>query len=83
LSGLFRTSATIMTELLERAIARVMQLSETEQDAIAALILEELEDEARWDRAFLQSGDLLAKLAAEALAEDEAGKTQMLDPETL
>ncbi len=83
MQGLFRSSATIMTELLEQAIARVMQLPETEQDAIAALILEELEDEARWDKAFSQSHDLLAKLAAEALAEDWAGKTQELDPETL
>jgi hypothetical protein len=60
-----------------------MQLPETEQDAIAAFILEELEDEARWDRAFSQSQDMLVKLAAEALAEDQAGKTQELDPETL
>ncbi|MBD1879013.1 MULTISPECIES: hypothetical protein [unclassified Coleofasciculus] len=72
-----------MTKLLEQAIARVMQLPETEQDAIAAFILEELEDEACWDRAFSQSQDMLAKLAAEALAEDRAGKTQELDPETL
>ncbi|MBD2677861.1 MULTISPECIES: BrnT family toxin [Nostoc] len=33
-----------MTKLLEQAIARVKQLPETEQDAIAALILKELED---------------------------------------
>jgi hypothetical protein len=72
-----------MTKLLEQAIAKVMQLPETEQDAIAAFILEELEDEARWDRAFSQSQDMLVKLAAEALAEDQAGKTQELDPETL
>jgi len=72
-----------MTKLLEQAIAKVMQLPETEQDAIAAFILEELEDEARWDRAFSQSQDMLAKLAAEALAEDQAGKSQELDPETL
>lgn len=72
-----------MTKLLEQAIAKVMQLPETEQDAIAAFILEEIEDEARWDRAFSQSQDMLAKLAAEALAEDQAGKTQKLDPETL
>jgi hypothetical protein len=72
-----------MTKLLEQAIAKVMQLPETEQDAIAAFILEDLEDEARWDRAFSQSQDMLVKLAAEALAEDQAGKTQELDPETL
>ncbi|MBW4564200.1 MAG: hypothetical protein KME32_24265 [Mojavia pulchra JT2-VF2] len=72
-----------MAQLLEEAIARVKLLPENEQDAIAALILEELEDEARWDKAFAQSHDVLAKLAAAALVEDQAGKTQELDPETL
>jgi hypothetical protein len=57
-----------MTELLERALERVKALPDDGQDAIAALILEELEeleDEARWDRAFADSADALAKLAAE------------------
>ncbi len=38
-----------MTELLERAIARLKTLPASDQDAIAAMILEELEDELRWD----------------------------------
>jgi hypothetical protein len=52
-------------------------------DAIATLILEELEEEQRWDDSFAHSPDLLAKLAAEAMTEYRAGKTQELDPETL
>lgn len=36
-----------------------------------------------WYRAFDQSQDLLAKLSAEAMAEDRAGKTHELNPETL
>lgn len=72
-----------MTKLLERAVAEVKKLPENEQDAIAMLILEELEDEARWDKAFARSQDALAKLAAEAMAEDRAGETQELEPETL
>lgn len=36
-----------MTELLERAIARLKSLSSNEPDAIATMILEELEDERR------------------------------------
>ncbi|HBB30441.1 MAG TPA: hypothetical protein DDZ80_22530 [Cyanobacteria bacterium UBA8803] len=72
-----------MTELLERAIAKLKTLPASEQDAIAAMILEELEDELRWDAAFARSHDILAKLAAEARAEYRAGKTQELDPETL
>lgn len=72
-----------MTDLLEQAIARLKILSAVEQDAIAAIILEELEDEVHWDRAFANSKDTLAKLAGEAMAEYRAGKTQELDPETL
>ncbi|RCJ21714.1 hypothetical protein A6S26_23375 [Nostoc sp. ATCC 43529] len=71
-----------MTELLEKAIARLKTLPPSEQDAIAVMILEELEDEIRWDEAFASSKDTLAKLAAEAMAEYQALKTQELDPET-
>ncbi|MGH2412284.1 MAG: hypothetical protein ACRDEA_01015 [Microcystaceae cyanobacterium] len=72
-----------MTELLEQAIAQLKTLPVSEQDAIAAIILEELEDEARWDATFAKSQDVLAKLAAEAIAEYRTGKTQALDPEIL
>lgn len=72
-----------MTERLEQAIARLKTLPTDKQDAIATLILEELEEEQRWDDSFARSPDLLAKLAAEAMTEYRAGKTQELDPETL
>ena len=72
-----------MTDLLERAIARLQTLPETEQNAIASIILEEIADERRWDEAFSFSPDMLAKLAASAMAEYHAGETQELDPETL
>jgi hypothetical protein len=73
----------MMTERLEQAIAQLKTLPTDKQDAIATLILEELEEEQRWDESFARSPDLLAKLAAEAMAEYRAGKTQELDPETL
>ena len=72
-----------MTELLEQAIAKLKTRPISEQDAIAALILEELEDDNRWDESFARSPDLLTKLAAESMAENRAGKTQELDPGTL
>ncbi|MFH7245074.1 MAG: hypothetical protein ACHWZW_19735 [Spirulina sp.] len=56
-----------MTELLERAIARLQTLPESEQDAIASIILDEIEDERRWDEAFARSPDILAQLAASAM----------------
>ena len=73
----------MMTELLERAIAKVKTLSEPEQDSFAALILEEIEDEACWQKSFANSQEALARLAAEAMAEDRAGKTQPLDVDAL
>ncbi|MCA2640330.1 MAG: hypothetical protein EWV57_17750 [Microcystis aeruginosa Ma_QC_Ch_20071001_S25D] len=72
-----------MTERLEQAIAQLKTLSTDQQDAIAALILAELEEEQRWNDSFTRSPNLLAKLAAEAMAEHRSGKTQELDPETL
>ncbi|MBD2508902.1 hypothetical protein H6G91_16690 [Nostoc muscorum FACHB-395] len=72
-----------MSELLEQAIAKLKNLPANEQDVIAAMILAELEDERRWDEAFARSPDMLAKLAAEAMAEYRVGKTQELDPDKL
>jgi len=63
-----------MTELLELAIAKLKILSPSEQDAIATLILQELEAEMRWDSAFTQSPDALAKLAGQAMAEYHSGQ---------
>ena len=62
-----------MTKLLEKALAKVSQLSPEAQDAIAALILEELEDEQRWDTAFAASQSALAKLAAKVRSDIRAG----------
>jgi len=72
-----------MSKLLERAMKRARRLPDAEQDAIATIILEELEDEARWEQAFSKSQDALAKLAAEAMEEDRKGETKELDPDSL
>ncbi len=65
-----------MTALLEQALAEVDKLSPDQQDAIAALILEELADEAKWDRAFAQSQEALARLADKARAEKRSGRVK-------
>lgn len=57
-----------MTELLKQAIKKIENLSDEEQNAIATIILEELEDEMKWEQSFASSHDLLADLAAEAMA---------------
>jgi hypothetical protein len=56
----------------------VQRLSPAQQDALAALMLEELADDTRWDEAFAQSGDLLARLAQKVRAEKQAGKAKLM-----
>ena len=65
-----------MTQLLEQAITEVRKLSQPEQDAIAALILEELADEQRWDEAFSRSQDQLNQVAAKVRDDIRAGRAR-------
>jgi hypothetical protein len=67
-----------MTKLLEKALQEVKKLPASEQDAMAAIVLEELASEQRWAESFARSQDKLAKLAEEALAEYKAGRTKPL-----
>jgi hypothetical protein len=67
-----------MSKLLEKALQEVAKLPASEQDAVAAILLEELASEQRWAASFATSQDKLAKLAEEALAEYDAGRTKPL-----
>lgn len=67
-----------MTKLLDKALSEVAKLPASEQDAVAALVLEELASEKRWSLSFAKSQDLLAKLAEEALQEYASGRTKPL-----
>lgn len=46
-----------MTQLLQQAIAEIEKLPEDEQDAIAARLLAELEDEKKWKAQFDSTTD--------------------------
>ena len=72
-----------MGKLLEKAIAEASKLPESEQEAIGAWLLAEIESERRWDELFARPSDILEQMADEALREHEAGLTQPLDPDTL
>jgi len=72
-----------MTHLLEKAFQEASKLSPEEQDALASIVLAELESEGAWDKAFRDSQDVLAKLGRDALAEDAQGHTKELDPSNL
>lgn len=65
--------------MLEKAFQKASSLDEREQDEFASFILEELSSEERWNHLFTDSQDALSKLAAEAVAEYEAGETETLD----
>jgi hypothetical protein len=52
-----------MTVLLEKVLRRVEALSEEDQNAIAAQILESLDDEDAWARKFREHPDVLRSLA--------------------
>ncbi len=67
-----------MTKLLEKAFTEASKLPQQEQDLLAREILSDLASERRWSEAFANSQDQLGKLADEALAEFEAGKTKPL-----
>jgi hypothetical protein len=68
-----------MTGLLQEALRRVESLSREEQDAIAAQILETLEDEEKWTRKFRENPGALRSLAHEALEEHRRGETRPID----
>jgi hypothetical protein len=69
----FVLGVVTMSPLLDQALAEVKKLPESEQDAIASLILEELADERRWQASFARSQDKLAQLAAKARQDVQAG----------
>lgn len=72
-----------MTDLLEKAFAEAAKLPPDQQDSLAKRWLAELADDEQWSRQFAGSQDALAKLAREAVAEDDAGLTEDLEPEEL
>lgn len=67
-----------MTQLLEKALSELAKLPASEQDELAAILLGELASDKRWSESFAKSQDVLAKLAKEALAEHEMGRTKPL-----
>lgn len=67
-----------MTKLLEKVLLEASKLPPSEQDALAAILLNELASEERWTASFGKSQDVLERLAEEALAEHRAGLTKPL-----
>jgi uncharacterized protein YcaQ len=68
-----------MTELLEKAFAEASKLPRDAQNMLARMLLDELVAEEKWDDAFAQSQNELARLAVEASDEHKSGKTKTLE----
>jgi hypothetical protein len=64
-----------MSTLLEKALEKVVALPQDEQDAIASQILASLAAEEAWKRRFVEKGDVIRRMAREAVEEDERGET--------
>ena len=67
-----------MTKFLKKALKEVAKLPASEQDAVAAILREELASEQRWAESFANSQEKLTKLAEKALAEYNADRTKPL-----
>ena len=69
------------TRSFEQAMAKAATLPPEDQDALAELMLAEIDDARGWEQRFSddRSPTVLKRLAAEALAEEEAGVTEPLE----
>jgi hypothetical protein len=72
-----------MTGLLAKAFDAASHLPETDQDAIASIVFDEIASEAKWAELFAKSHDWLERNAEKALSEFRNGKTLPLDPDKL
>lgn len=69
-----------VTESLRRVIAQIEQLPESEQNAYAAAIQAELEEDRRWEAAMDDPHDLVIdRLITEAKAQVARGEARDLD----
>ena len=71
-----------MTKLLEKAFEAATQLPPEQQDAVAAIILDEISSEQQWDQAFAKSQDVLSALAKKAIEAHAAGKSTPLNQDS-
>ena len=68
-----------MTELLEQAFKEAQKLSNSLQDELAQQLLEDIENELKWQESLSNPDidiDILQEMAQAALIEDQEGKTE-------
>jgi hypothetical protein len=60
-----------MTSMLQKAFNVASKLPDSEQNALARWMLDEIESDRKWDSLFAESEDVLGQMALDALSEDE------------
>ncbi|MBN1621849.1 MAG: hypothetical protein JW871_04580 [Endomicrobiales bacterium] len=68
-----------MTTLLEKAFFEASKLPSIAQNSLAKWLLEEMEEEKKWEIKFAESEEILERLADDALDSDNKGKTKPMD----
>jgi hypothetical protein len=72
-----------MTKALQEAIERLKQVPEDRQDALAALLLHELEEDERWARSTAAHSEKLQGFVRDVLEANRRGECEPLDPDQL
>jgi hypothetical protein len=72
-----------MTRALQEAIERLQKMPEDRQEALAALLLHELDEDERWAQSTAGNLDKLRGLVDTVLQADRRGECEVLDPERL
>ncbi|WP_242517569.1 hypothetical protein [Leptolyngbya iicbica] len=76
---MFKKTERMMTTLLEQAFREASRLPSELQDEIAQQLLDDIENELKWQATFSDSDTDIGSFAAmaqAALVEDDAGKTE-------
>lgn len=63
-----------MSPLFEQAVEEARKLPDADQEAIASLILQEIEDDRRWEASLARSPGKLAALASRAAEQVREGR---------
>jgi hypothetical protein len=72
-----------MTTALQQAIERLRQAPDDRQDALAALLIHELDEDERWAKSTAASSAKLERLVQDVLEADRRGECESLDPDQL
>ena len=72
-----------MTKTLEKAIELLRRMPEERQEAIARLVLHEIDEDEEWMRSTAAHSDKLQRLVDDVLEADRRGECEPLDPDQL